>query len=125
MKQLNKNRIRNIVKMVKRGSNLTPSEIAKILNQEGYQATTQSVKGWLSEYTCSIKGCNGFPVGKGLCMKHYLRNRRHGNPAVNIPVGRPEIYSKNSRCEIPGCQRRPHARNMCKKHYTDWLRSNQ
>jgi hypothetical protein len=31
---------------------------------------------------CRIEGCEGKPVGKGLCWKHYQRQRRHGDPSV-------------------------------------------
>ena len=28
---------------------------------------------------CKIEGCWGKPVAQGLCAKHYMRLRRHGN----------------------------------------------
>ena len=29
---------------------------------------------------CEIDGCDGKPVAKGLCAKHYMRQRRAGDP---------------------------------------------
>jgi hypothetical protein len=31
---------------------------------------------------CTIEGCEKPMRAKGLCNVHYLRKRRHGNPAV-------------------------------------------
>jgi hypothetical protein len=30
---------------------------------------------------CEIDGCDGEPVAKGLCAKHYMRLRRAGDPS--------------------------------------------
>jgi hypothetical protein len=38
--------------------------------------------------TCAISGCPNRAVAHGLCAKHYMRQRRHGDPNVEIPVGR-------------------------------------
>ena len=32
--------------------------------------------------TCSIDGCTGAVIARGWCFKHYLRWRKHGDPAV-------------------------------------------
>jgi hypothetical protein len=37
---------------------------------------------------CTIEGCDGRPVGKGLCAKHYMRLRRGGDPNVVRKAGR-------------------------------------
>jgi hypothetical protein len=29
---------------------------------------------------CSIENCSGIPIARGLCRKHYTRQRRHGDP---------------------------------------------
>jgi hypothetical protein len=31
---------------------------------------------------CRIEGCEAKAVGKGLCWKHYQRQRRYGDPSV-------------------------------------------
>jgi hypothetical protein len=33
--------------------------------------------------TCAIDGCDGIHFGRGWCMKHYTRWRRHGDPLVD------------------------------------------
>jgi hypothetical protein len=38
---------------------------------------------------CSIDGCDAKTVAKGLCAKHYMRQRRNGDPAKVRKVGRP------------------------------------
>ena len=37
---------------------------------------------------CTIPGCPNEATAHGLCAKHYMRLRRHGDPNVEIPVGR-------------------------------------
>lgn len=39
---------------------------------------------------CKAPGCTGKPHGAGLCMKHYLRQRRHGNLTGKFPQGSAE-----------------------------------
>jgi len=29
---------------------------------------------------CKVKGCNKIVKSKGFCGKHYMRNKRHGDP---------------------------------------------
>lgn len=36
---------------------------------------------------CKIEGCDAKPVAKGLCAKHYMRQRRHGDAAVTGKPG--------------------------------------
>jgi hypothetical protein len=31
---------------------------------------------------CSVEGCNGAHIAKGLCRKHYSRMARHGDPLI-------------------------------------------
>ena len=37
---------------------------------------------------CTIPGCPNEATAHGLCAKHYMRLRRHGDPNVEIRVGR-------------------------------------
>jgi hypothetical protein len=37
--------------------------------------------------TCSIEGCGGKVVAKGLCAKHYMRQRRGGDPTAKRKTG--------------------------------------
>ena len=34
----------------------------------------------MAQATCTIDGCDGKPIGRGWCNKHYLRWRNHGDP---------------------------------------------
>jgi hypothetical protein len=36
---------------------------------------------------CEIEGCNGLIVAKGLCAKHYMRQRRYGSPHAHRKSG--------------------------------------
>src|SRR6266481_8229431 len=36
---------------------------------------------------CRIKGCYGKSVAHGLCQKHYMRLRRHGDPKWDAKPG--------------------------------------
>jgi hypothetical protein len=38
---------------------------------------------------CQVDGCDGKPVAKGLCAKHYMRARRQGSPDKVGKPGRP------------------------------------
>jgi hypothetical protein len=38
---------------------------------------------------CRIEGCDAKPVAKGLCAKHYMRQRRQGSPDKVGKPGRP------------------------------------
>ena len=37
---------------------------------------------------CKVKGCKTKPVAKGLCAKHYMRQRRTGDPMQTGRAGR-------------------------------------
>jgi hypothetical protein len=38
---------------------------------------------------CAIEGCKAHAAAKGLCSKHYMRTRRHGDPNQVKPPGAP------------------------------------
>src|SRR6516225_3162329 len=38
---------------------------------------------------CTIAGCRTQPIAKGLCAKHYMRQRRTGDPNQIGKAGRP------------------------------------
>lgn len=38
---------------------------------------------------CMIEGCKGKVTAKGLCAKHYMRQRRQGSPEAVGKAGRP------------------------------------
>lgn len=37
--------------------------------------------------TCSIGGCDERHHAKGLCVGHYWRQVRHGDPVASLPLG--------------------------------------
>jgi hypothetical protein len=40
---------------------------------------------------CIIPGCPNEIVAGGLCPKHYMRQRRRGDPNAEFPRGRPPL----------------------------------
>jgi hypothetical protein len=65
--------------------------------------------------TCSVGGCDADQSRRGLCVKHYARLRRHGDPL------RGQRYRKggldNRICSAPGCENPLSAKGFCGKHY--------
>jgi hypothetical protein len=45
---------------------------------------------------CSIEGCKAHAAAKGLCSKHYMRTRRHGDPNQVKPPGAPRDVELNA-----------------------------
>jgi hypothetical protein len=45
---------------------------------------------------CTIEGCGARATAKGLCAKHYMRTRRHGDPNQTKPRGAPRNAWKAS-----------------------------
>jgi hypothetical protein len=42
---------------------------------------------------CHVAGCNAKPVAKGLCAKHYMRQRWTRDPnTVGKPGRKPDLY---------------------------------
>lgn len=61
---------------------------------------------------CTIRNCNEIVVAKGLCNKHYIRFRIHGDAEKTIiNVNPPEL------CTIEGCNRKYEANGLCHNHY--------
>ena len=63
---------------------------------------------------CSIEGCPGQSVARGLCWKHYMRVRRYGNASF-----RKRRYGKPPKCRYCGT-RNPDAfyhqyKSVCKR----------
>jgi hypothetical protein len=57
---------------------------------------------------CSVPGCKGVVVARGLCMKHYKQSRR--NNAINLE-------EKPEHCTHPGCKAKVYSKGLCRKHY--------
>jgi 5-methylcytosine-specific restriction endonuclease McrA len=53
---------------------------------------------------CSVDGCEGISVGRGMCESHYRKWRhRNGSP-----------------CSVPKCSLGVKARGLCSRHYQQW-----
>ena len=44
--------------------------------------------------SCAIEGCEAPASARGLCPRHYVRTRRHGDPTVVKPPGAPRNVLK-------------------------------
>jgi hypothetical protein len=63
--------------------------------------------------TCSVEGCEKPYYGRSLCIAHYKRLRRHGDPLAGGPTReRPPRF-----CEVEDCGQRHDARGLCGTHY--------
>lgn len=68
--------------------------------------------------TCSIPGCDKPADSLGLCLLHYTRQRRHGDPlATAYDAGRALI------CSVDGCEKHAVTRGWCHTHYNRWKRT--
>jgi len=63
----------------------------------------------MSNKICSVDGCFSKVLCKGFCVKHYQRNKRHGDPLY---------YEYKSTCSIDGCNNKHVAFGYCMKHYS-------
>lgn len=64
----------------------------------------------MSERTCSVDGCEGVYLAKGLCHLHYHRQRNGTPPEGPAPRER-------SRCSVDSCDDFVQGLGMCKLHY--------
>jgi hypothetical protein len=65
--------------------------------------------------TCKIQGCAGKVFARGICAKHYQRERRNGS---TDDTGR--ILSMGSGvlvCTVPGCEKNKKSLGLCDMHY--------
>lgn len=68
---------------------------------------------------CSLDGCDNTwkkHRPNGVCEKHYLRMRRHGNYDTCLTGGTPPGKPKPP-CTIEGCERPQRTASLCDKHY--------
>jgi hypothetical protein len=50
----------------------------------------------MTQPICTIEGCEAHATVKGLCSRHYMRIRRHGDPNVVKPSGAPRNERLNA-----------------------------
>lgn len=60
--------------------------------------------------SCSIDGCNGRFLARGLCAKHYRRLMVNGSTDDTL-------YGTKRTCSVEGCDRPFLAKDMCSLHY--------
>lgn len=72
----------------------------------------------MAERTCVIDGCEGRPVGRGWCRKHYTRWHNHGDPLAILRRER-----RADHCQVQGCLSEVKARDLCAAHYEDFRRN--
>ncbi|PTY92931.1 hypothetical protein [Heyndrickxia sporothermodurans] len=61
--------------------------------------------------TCSVEGCHGKHIARGLCWKHYKRLKRNGD------ISDPDYANKGKSCSVDGCTDDAKRGGMCIKHY--------
>lgn len=65
----------------------------------------------MSDKICSVDGCGNKINAKTLCMKHYHRFKRYGNPLFSFS------YENDKVCSIDGCFNKRSAKGLCSHHY--------
>jgi len=72
---------------------------------------------------CTVSGCDTVARARGLCSRHYERQRKYGDPGALHRVTRePRKHgSAPLPCCVAGCDRAARSRGMCHKHYCRWL----
>jgi len=82
---------------------------------------------------CSARGCNKPARAKGLCSKHYQRQRyaeKHPNAPKRVRVKK--VARKKTRktavrskgiCSVKDCGKPARAKGLCAKHFMEWVRS--
>lgn len=67
---------------------------------------------------CSVDACDLPVAKKGMCNKHYIRLRRHGDPNVCRKAFAPE----DGLCTVEGCELPWLSRGYCKGHYERFMK---
>jgi len=71
---------------------------------------------------CSIADC-GKPIGRnganGMCVSHYMRWKRHGDPSAGGTMRSRQTGS----CAVKDCGRASTKRGWCALHYDRWLKN--
>ena len=63
---------------------------------------------------CSVEGCGGTEIVKGLCHKHYERKRKTGTTELLIRQKREKVIRL---CIVDGCNRKHNSHGYCWMHW--------
>lgn len=69
--------------------------------------------------TCMIDNCANEVKACNMCIKHYTRFKRYGDPNIVNKPGKPHDVKK---CLVEGCCNNSKAKGYCSKHYTRFKR---
>jgi len=72
-----------------------------------------------SNRICSVSDCGNPSAKTGLCNRHYLRLRRHGD----VRGGGPDRARRGNECAMDGCARPAVKLGWCNKHYLRYRRN--
>jgi hypothetical protein len=65
---------------------------------------------------CAIDGCSKPTLALGLCVAHYTRLRRYGDPLGSTPP------RAKPACSVADCGNQAGTRDLCRGHYQRWRR---
>ncbi|HOX43690.1 MAG TPA: hypothetical protein PK668_08830 [Myxococcota bacterium] len=75
--------------------------------------------------TCAEQGCTEPARARGLCSKHYQRQRYAEKRQAEEREAGPDAKPRRGggSCEVEGCGLTVYARGMCSKHFMEWVRT--
>lgn len=71
-------------------------------------------KGTPGRPVCSIDDCTAIVHGRGWCIKHWQRWRKHGDPTVT----KKEFIAPGALCSVPDCENPVRCKALCALHYS-------
>lgn len=73
----------------------------------------------MAKPTCTVDGCDRPHNARGLCITHYTRWKKTGDPQPDQPVRLSRPPGKYV-CTVDGCDKPEQARGWCQMHYSRW-----
>ncbi len=108
---------------------LRNSELGKKLGLEPSAAPPQSLLDYTSEAQekpgssstkerkkCTVEGCQEPARARGLCSRHYQKQRYEEKHQAQARRGTGE-------CSVENCHEKVYANDMCSRHFMEWVRS--